>query len=274
VFVMDAFATAHRSEASTVGVAKYAKIAAAGPLLIEELEALAKVISAPKRPLVAIVGGAKISSKLLVLKSLLDKVDTLILGGGIANTFCKAKGLSIGKSLVEENLVEPAKELLSYAKEKGVDIILPSDAIVATEISEEAKTRTVILSSDHTDNKYIHQIHNQANDIQAHEMILDVGEKSLTQYQQVIEKAGTILWNGPIGVFEFEAFSLGTKILSKMIAKSKAFSVAGGGETLAAIDKFGVEKEISYISTGGGAFLEYIEGKKLPAVAILEERSI
>lgn len=267
VFVMDAFATAHRSETSTVGVAEYAKVAAAGPLLIEELDALSKVMQAPKRPLLAIVGGSKVSSKLLVLKSLLNVVDALILGGGIANTFCKAKGIEVGKSLVEEDLVETAKSLLGDAAKKEVKIFLPVDAVVAKEMSENADSRVVSISSFTSSSKG-----EGGAKIEHSEMILDVGPDSLAKYREVIQSAGTILWNGPIGVFEMSPFSRGTAELCKMMANSKAFSVAGGGETLAALEQFGVEQDISYISTGGGAFLEVVEGKTLPAVAILEKR--
>lgn len=255
VFIMDAFGTAHRAQASTVGIAKFAPIAAGGLLLLAELKALKGIFENPKRPWVAIVGGAKISSKLFVLKSLIDKVDTLILGGGIANTFCAAQGTAMGQSLFESEKIAMAKEYLSLAKEKGVDILLPEDVIVATEISATAKTKEVLIS-----------------EVKANEKILDVGSKTIQRYSEILLKAGTILWNGPVGVFELEPFSRGTEQLSQAIAASKAYSVAGGGETVAAIEKYGVGHDISYISTGGGAFLEYLEGKILPAVAILEER--
>lgn len=256
IFIMDAFATAHRVQASTVGVAKFAPIAAAGPLLSKEIEALSKVLGSPQKPLVAIVGGAKVSSKLLVLKSLIQKVDTLIVGGGIANTFLVAEGYSMGDSLFEPDLVATARELLKLAKDRGVTIVVPIDGIVAKEISENAEKRITDFS-----------------DIQPTEKILDVGPKTSERYDALLKNAGTILWNGPVGVFELEAFGEGTKQLAKAIANAKAFSIAGGGETVAAIEKYRVSKKISYISTGGGAFLEMLEGKTLPAVAILEERA-
>lgn len=253
VFIMDAFGSAHRAQASTVGIADYAKIAAAGPLLLAELEALNKALKNPKRPLVAIVAGSKVSSKLLVLESLLNIVDILILGGGIANTFIAAQNCSVGSSLYEPNLIPKAKELMAIAEKKGVVLRIPQDVVVATEISEAAETR-------------ITSIH----EIKAQEKILDVGPESLTIYNSDIQQAGTILWNGPIGVFEVSPFSKGTETLAKSIGRSSAFSIAGGGETLAAIDKYNVKDQISYISTGGGAFLEMIEGKTLPAVAVLD----
>lgn len=256
IFVMDAFATAHRSEASTVGVAQYAPIAAAGPLLITELTALQKALQDPKRPLVAIIGGSKVSDKSLLLETLLDKVDVLIVGGGIANTFIAAQGFSVGSSLVEKAYISKAEELLIHAKKQNIQLIVPVDAIVAKEISDIAETRV----SDLTD---------IAND----EKILDVGPKTSQLISNIIHDAGTIVWNGPLGVFEMSPFESGTKRLAEAIANAPAFSLAGGGETIAAIDKYDVSQKISYISTGGGAFLEYLEGKTLPAVAILEVRA-
>ncbi|HEV2523675.1 MAG TPA: phosphoglycerate kinase [Gammaproteobacteria bacterium] len=253
IFVMDAFATAHRAEASTVGIAQYAPIAAAGPLLIAELTALQKALRDPKHPLVAVVGGAKVSDKCVLLGSLLDKVDTLIVGGGLANTFIAAQGYSIGGSLLEPTFIAEAIALLARAKNKGVQLIVPIDAIVAKTISETAKTRISNLTDIATDEK-----------------ILDVGPKTSQLIEAVIQQAETIVWNGPLGVFELPPFENGTKWLANAIASASAFSLAGGGETLAAIEKYGVSEKISYISTGGGAFLEYLEGKRLPAVAMLE----
>ncbi len=256
VFVMDAFATAHRSQASTVGVAEYAKIAVAGPLLLRELQALAQVMDAPKRPLVAIVGGAKVSDKLQILKHLLAKVDTLIVGGGIANTFLKALGHSVGESLYEPNLVGTAQEILQLAKDQSVAVTAPLDVVVAPDRTRSAESKTVDVAH-----------------VADHDKIFDVGPKTSDLYQAILQKAETILWNGPLGVFEIPAFGQGTEKLAHTIAESKAFSVAGGGETLAAIEKYGVSQKLSYISTGGGAFLEALEGKVLPAVAVLENRS-
>jgi phosphoglycerate kinase len=250
VFVMDAFATAHRAEASTYGVAKFAPIAVAGPLLVKELEALSQALLNPKRPLIAIVGGSKVSSKLLVLEKLIERVDGLIVGGGIANTFLAAKNINIGKSLVEADLIPAALKLLETGK-----IFLPEDLVVAKEFSKNAEFRIASV-----------------NDVLAGEMILDVGPNTSSHYAEQLNKAETIIWNGPVGVFEFPHFSKGTEALAKAIADSSAFSLAGGGDTLSAIDLFHVENKISYISTGGGAFLEFVEGKTLPAVAILEER--
>lgn len=250
VFVMDAFATAHRAEASTYGVAKFAPLAVAGPLLVKELDALAQALHNPKRPLVAIVGGSKVSSKLVVLEKLLEKVDTLIVGGGIANTFLAAENINIGQSLAEQDLIPAAKKLFASGK-----IILPDDVVVAKAFSKDATPRVTSLDA-----------------IEPDDMILDVGPKTSSHYAAQLKSAGTILWNGPVGVFEFPAFSKGTEALAKAIAESDAFSLAGGGDTLSAIDQFHVANQISYISTGGGAFLEFVEGKTLPAVAILEER--
>jgi len=248
VYVMDAFGTAHRARASTHGVARFAPVACAGPLLAAELEALEKALAKPARPLVAIVGGSKVSTKLEVLNSLSDKCDQLIVGGGIANTFLAAAGKPVGKSLYEADLLDAAKALLNK-----VDIPLPSDVIVAKEFSENAEA--TIKSAD---------------DVAEDEMILDIGPQSAATLAALLKDAGTILWNGPVGVFEIQQFSSGTQVLSKAIAESEGFSIAGGGDTLAAIDKYGIADQVSYISTGGGTFLEYVEGKLLPAVAALE----
>lgn len=256
IFVMDAFATAHRAQASTVGVAELAAIACAGPLLDAELVALEKALDNPKRPLVAIVGGAKVSTKIHLLTALLGKVDQLIVGGGIANTFLKAKGFLIGKSLYESSWIEQAKALLKEAEKKGVAIPLPQDVIVAHELQPDAK---VIVKP--------------VNAVGAEDCIFDVGPQTAGSYPALMANAGTILWNGPVGVFEMEAFSHGTRALGEAIAASSAYSLAGGGDTLAALDKFGISGQISYISTGGGAFLEFLEGQKLPAVAMLEKRA-
>ncbi len=255
VFIMDAFAVAHRSHASTVGVAKFSPLAVAGPLLTSELEALSKVLKTPKRPLVTIVAGSKVSTKLSVLKSLIHLVDVLIVGGGIANTFIAAMGYNIGRSLFEPELVNTCQEILKKAKENNIQIIIPSDVVVATEENETAR----IVN---------------CNQIGLDEKIFDVGPITVQTIEKVLSTAKTILWNGPVGVFEIDAFENGTKALAKAIANSNAFSIVGGGETLAAIDKYGVSDKISYISTGGGAFLEYLEGKTLPAVKVLEERMI
>ncbi|CUA87913.1 phosphoglycerate kinase [Pseudidiomarina woesei] len=257
VFVMDAFGTAHRAQASTHGVAKYADVACAGPLLAAELDALGKALANPARPLVAIVGGSKVSTKLTVLESLSGVVDQLIVGGGIANTFIAAAGHNIGKSLYEEDLMDEAKRLVAAAQAKGGDIPLPSDVVTGKEFSESAVAET----------KAVNTI---AND----DMVFDIGPDTAAAFAKILEQAGTIVWNGPVGVFEFDQFGEGTKALANAIANSKAFSIAGGGDTLAAIDKYGIADKISYISTGGGAFLEFLEGKKLPAVAILEERAL
>jgi phosphoglycerate kinase len=256
VFVMDAFATAHRAEASTYGIAEFSPIACAGPLLVKELDALSTALANPKQPLVAIVGGSKVSTKLVIIQKLLEKVDHLIVGGGIANTFLAAKGLGIGRSLYEPDLVEEANKLIQLAKQKNIILHLPSDAVTAKECSAEAKP----------DYRDIHEIFPD-------EMILDIGPHTASHYAEVLKNAGTIIWNGPVGVFEIPAFAEGTKALALAIANSKAFSLAGGGDTLSAIDQFHVADKISYISTGGGAFLEFIEGKPLPAVKILQKRS-
>ncbi|QTH63821.1 phosphoglycerate kinase [Psychrosphaera ytuae] len=251
VFVMDAFGTAHRAQGSTHGVAKYAPVAAAGPLLAAELEALGKALDNPARPLVAIVGGSKVSTKLTVLQSLSSVCDQLIVGGGISNTFVAARGYNVGKSLYEADLIPEAKRLM-----EELDIPQVTDVRVATEFSETAEATVKPVS-----------------EVQDHEQILDLGPDSAQALADVLKNAKTILWNGPCGVFEFDNFSKGTEVVAKAIAESDAFSVAGGGDTLAAIDKYGLADQISYISTGGGAFLEFVEGKVLPAVAILEERA-
>ena len=256
VFVMDAFGTAHRAEASTHGVVRFARTACAGPLLVGELEALERALERPARPLAAIVAGSKVSTKLTVLESLLAKVDNLIVGGGIANTFLAATGVSVGKSLYEADLIEVARRLMGQARARGTEIPLPTDVVVAKEFAATA----------HADVRSIH-------DVGADEMILDIGPDTADRFSEMLQGAGTILWNGPVGVFEFEQFGEGTKAIARAIARSKAFSLAGGGDTLAAIEKYGVEDGISYISTGGGAFLEFVEGKALPAVAALQERA-
>ena len=256
VFVMDAFATSHRAEASTYGIAQFAKVACAGPLLVTELDALTKAFSAPEHPLVAIVGGSKVSTKLEVLSTLIEKVDGLILGGGIANTFLAAKNYSVGSSLYESDRIETAKQLLALAEEKKVTIGLLLDVVVATECSANAIGKIKSL-----------------DEVQDNEMILDVGPKTLSQIDTMIKQAKTIIWNGPLGVFELAPFSQGTKSLAFSIAQSSAYSLAGGGDTLAAIEKYQVQKNISYLSTGGGAFLEFLENKKLPAISILEQRA-
>ena len=256
VFVMDAFGTAHRAQASTHGVAKYAPIACAGPLLTAELEALSKALANPQRPLVAIVGGSKVSTKLTILKALSAKVDQLIVGGGIANTFLAAEGLPIGQSLAEADLEQDAKQLRSEIQAKGGDIPLPTDVRVAQEFAPDAQATV-----------------KAAQDVAGDDMIMDVGPDSAEQLAALLQQAGTIIWNGPVGVFEFAEFGGGTKKLAHAIANSQAFSIAGGGDTLAAIDQYGVADGISYISTGGGAFLEFVEGKTLPAVAMLTARA-
>lgn len=256
VFVMDAFATAHRAEASTTGITQFAPIACAGPLLLKELDALGKALSHPKKPLLAIVGGSKVSSKLQVLASLLNKVDQLIVGGGIANTFIAAAGFNVGKSLYEPDLIPKAQELMNLAKNKGAMIPIPTDVVVAKTFEKNAQA-----------------YHRKITDIEPDDLILDIGHDTATTFAQYIQKANTILWNGPVGVFEWDAFAEGTKTISLAIANSTAFSIAGGGDTLAAIEKYQIDDKLSYISTGGGAFLEFLEGKKLPAIAALEARS-
>jgi phosphoglycerate kinase len=256
VYVMDAFGTAHRAQASTHGVAKYAPQACAGPLLAGELEALAKALNNPARPMVAIVGGSKVSTKLTVLESLSKIVDQLIVGGGIANTFIAAEGYNVGKSLYEADLIETSKKLIADAKANGGNIPIPTDVVCGKEFSETAPAQTK-------------SVVDVAND----DMIFDIGPDSAAALVDILKNAGTIVWNGPVGVFEFDQFGAGTQALSLAIAESDAFSIAGGGDTLAAVDKYGIKDKVSYISTGGGAFLEFLEGKKLPAVAILEERA-
>lgn len=256
VYVMDAFGTAHRAQASTHGVAKYAPTACAGPLLAGELEALGKALDNPARPMVAIVGGSKVSTKLTVLESLSKVVDQLIVGGGIANTFIAAAGHNVGKSLYEEDLIPEARRLMEAAKAKGGDIPVPTDVVVGKEFSETAEAT-------------IKKVEDVADD----DMIFDIGPETAAAYADRLKASGTIVWNGPVGVFEFDQFGNGTKVLAMAIAESSAFSIAGGGDTLAAVDKYDIAERVSYISTGGGAFLEFLEGKKLPAVAILEERA-
>lgn len=256
VYIMDAFGTAHRAEASTHGVAKFAAVACAGPLLVSELSALETALEKPARPLIAIVAGSKVSTKLTVLESLLAKVDGLIVGGGITNTFLAALGFRVGKSLHEPNMLDICKRLLEQAHKRGIEIPMPTDVVVAKEFSAKAEAD-------------VKPVGNVADD----EMILDIGPDSAEQFGKILASAGTILWNGPVGVFEFEQFGEGTRAIANAIARSKAFSLAGGGDTLAAIEKYKIEDSISYISTGGGAFLEFVEGKKLPAVQILEQRA-
>jgi phosphoglycerate kinase len=251
VYVMDAFGSAHRAEASTHAIAKYAPIACAGPLMVAELDALSQALQSPAHPLVAVVGGSKVSTKLTILESLSQKVDQLILGGGIANTFLKAAGFEVGQSLVEADLVDVAKSLM-----QKTDIPLPTDVVCAKSFSKDAEATV----------KHI-------TDVLADDMILDIGPETIACFQQLLHKAKTIVWNGPVGVFEFPAFEKGTKMLAHAIAQSQAFSLAGGGDTLAAIDQFQCADKISYISTGGGAFLEFLEGKILPAVEILQMRA-
>ncbi len=255
VFVMDAFGTAHRAQASTFGVARFAPVACAGPLLVAELDALKKALDKPARPMVAIVGGSKVSSKLTVLASLADRVDQLIVGGGIANNFIAAAGHDVGKSLYETDMVDMARELAANKKDRA-DIPVPVDVVTAKELSAEVAAEIKSVS-----------------DVAPDDLILDIGPETSAQFAAILAGAGTIIWNGPVGVFEFDQFGGGTKAIAEAIAESPAFSVAGGGDTLAAIDKYGVAENISYISTGGGAFLEFVEGKKLPAVAILEKRA-
>jgi len=256
VYVMDAFGTAHRAEASTHGVARFAPVACAGPLLVNELVALETALDKPERPLVAIVAGSKVSTKLTVLETLLDKVDQLVVGGGIANTFLAAAGFPVGKSLYEADMVDVAKRLLEQSRERGVDIPIPTDVVVAKEFSARAEADVKAVA-----------------DVAADDMILDIGPDTAERLSGIVERAGTVVWNGPVGVFEFDQFGEGTKTLAQAIARSAAFSLAGGGDTLAAIEKYGVEEGMSYISTGGGAFLEFVEGKTLPAVAMLEARA-
>ena len=256
VFVMDAFGTAHRAQASTHGVAKFAKVAAAGPLLAAELDALGRALRNPARPLLAIVAGSKVSTKLTLLENLTSKVDQLIVGGGIANTFIAAMGYQVGTSLYEPDLLDAAKRVIAQAKARGADVPIPSDVVVAPAFAADAPAAI----------KRVDQVGER-------EMILDIGPETAARYAEMVKAAGTVVWNGPVGVFEFDAFGHGTETLARAIAESNAFSIAGGGDTLAAVDKYGVESGISYISTGGGAFLEFLEGKTLPAVAMLESRA-
>ena len=256
VFVMDAFGTAHRAQASTHGVIRFAKQAAGGPLLMAELDALAKALQHPARPLLAIVAGSKVSTKLELLSSLVGKVDQLIVGGGIANTFIAAMGHGVGKSLVEMDLIDTAKQIMADAKSRGADIPLPIDVVVAPAFAADAPATI-----------------KRIDEVGADDMILDIGPQTAQAYAALIAKAGTVVWNGPVGVFEFDAFGKGTEVVARAIAAAPAFSIAGGGDTLAAVDKYGIEADISYISTGGGAFLEFLEGKELPAVAALQARA-
>lgn len=257
VFVMDAFGTAHRAQATTHGVARFASVACAGPLLAAELDALAAALKNPKRPLVAIVGGSKVSTKLTVLESLSTVVDQLVVGGGIANTFIAANGFSVGKSLCENDLIPEAQRLMAAATANGGHIPVPTDVVTGKAFSEDAVAEL-----------------KQVADISSDDMVFDIGPDSTAALVNILKNAGTIVWNGPVGVFEFEQFSAGTKAIAQAIAQSNAFSIAGGGDTLAAIDKYGVAEQISYISTGGGAFLEFLEGKTLPAVEILQQRAL
>ncbi|MGB5605047.1 MAG: phosphoglycerate kinase [Gammaproteobacteria bacterium] len=256
IFVMDAFGTAHRAQASTHGVAKYAPVACAGPLLAGELEALGRALDKPARPMVAIVGGSKVSTKLTVLDALSGVVDQLIPGGGIANTFIAASGYNVGKSLFEADLIPEAKRLMEVARAKGGEIPVPTDVVVGKEFSESAAA-----------------VVKRVEDVADDDMIFDIGPETAARFAAMMKSAGTIVWNGPVGVFEFDQFGEGTRVLGMAIAESDAFSIAGGGDTLAAVDKYGIADRVSYISTGGGAFLEFLEGKQLPAVAILEERA-
>ncbi len=256
IYVNDAFGTAHRAEATTHGIAKYAKTACAGPLMAAEIEALTRALEAPARPLVAIVGGAKVSTKLTILAALAEKVDQLIVGGGIANTFLFAAGGNIGKSLAEPELVGEARKVIEIIRAKGGTVPVPIDVVCAKELSAQARAET-----------------KAAENVAEDDLILDIGPRTARLLASVLGKAGTIVWNGPVGVFEFDQFGEGTKTIARAIADSKAFSIAGGGDTLAAVAKYGIADRISYISTGGGAFLEFLEGKKLPAIDILEQRA-
>ena len=256
VYVNDAFGTAHRAEASTHGAAQYAKVACAGPLLAAEIEALGRAIAQPKRPLVAIVAGSKVSTKLTILKSLSARVDQLIVGGGIANTFMLAAGLPIGKSLCEADLAPEAKEILVLMGARGAAVPIPTDVVCGKSFAADTPAQTKL-----------------AREVEDDDMILDIGPETSARYAKLLQEAGTIVWNGPVGVFEFDAFGNGTRTVAEAIASSKAFSIAGGGDTLAAIAKYGVTDKIGYISTGGGAFLEFLEGRTLPAVEILERRA-
>jgi phosphoglycerate kinase len=256
IYVNDAFGTAHRAEATTHGMAKFAPVACAGPLLAAEIEALSRALEHPARPLVAIVGGAKVSTKLTVLKNLAPRVDQLLVGGGIANTFLLAAGSPIGRSLAEREMVDEAREVMQTCAQRGGAVPLPVDVVCAKELAAGARAETKPVA-------------NVAED----DLILDIGQQSARALEAIIAKAGTVVWNGPVGVYEHEQFAQGTRVLAEAIARSKAFSIAGGGETLAAIAKFGVTDKVSYISTGGGAFLEFLEGRKLPAIEVLEQRA-
>lgn len=256
VFVMDAFATSHRAEASTCGIIEYAPIACAGPLLLQELDALQNIMHKPKHPVVAIVGGSKVSTKLGLLESLSQKVDTLIIGGGIANTFIAAQGYTVGRSLYEPDLIDVAEQLSVNAEQRGAEIPIPTDVIVADKLSDDAESSARLVS--------------QVDD---NEKIYDLGPDTIKKYAAIIKKAKTILWNGPVGAFEIEQFGEGTEAIAQAIAESKGFSVAGGGDTLAAIEKYHIADKIDYISTGGGAFLSYLEGKPLPAIVALEKHA-
>jgi phosphoglycerate kinase len=256
IYVMDAFGTAHRAQASTHGAIRAAKIACGGPLLMAELDALAKALENPQRPLLAIVAGSKVSTKLELLQTLTGKVDQLIVGGGIANTFIAASGYGVGKSLVENDLLDTARRIIEQAKARGADVPIPTDVVVATAFAADATATIKAVDA-----------------VGAEDMILDIGPRTAASYAALIAQAGCVVWNGPVGVFEFDAFGKGTETLAKAIAASPAFSIAGGGDTLAAVEKYGVQADISYISTGGGAFLEFLEGKELPAVAALRARA-
>lgn len=256
VYVNDAFGTAHRAEATTHGIAKFAPVACAGPLMAAELDALGKALEKPARPLLAIVAGSKVSTKLTILKSLAEKVDQLIVGGGIANTFMLATGMRIGKSLAEPDLVGEAQAIIDIMKSRGAQVPLPVDVVVADELSALARANRI-----------------DAADVKPGDLILDVGARTAKTFAGLIAKAGTIVWNGPVGVFEYDQFAGGTRAIAEAIAASKGFSIAGGGDTLAAVAKYGISDKVSYISTGGGAFLEFLEGRKLPAVEVLEQRA-
>ncbi|GAB2501086.1 phosphoglycerate kinase [Lysobacter humi (ex Lee et al. 2017)] len=256
VFAMDAFGTAHRAQASTHGVIRHAKVACGGPLLMAELDALAKALHAPARPLLAIVAGSKVSTKLELLSNLVGRVDQLIVGGGIANTFIAALGHDVGKSLVERDLIDTAKKIMDDARARGAEIPMPVDVVVAPEFKADAPATAKAIDAVGPD-----------------DMILDIGPQTAARYAEIVQRAGTVVWNGPVGVFEFDAFGQGTEALARAIASSPAFSIAGGGDTLAAVDKYGIADDVGYISTGGGAFLEFLEGKTLPAVAALEARA-
>ncbi len=256
IFVHDAFGTAHRAEATTYGIAQFAPVACAGPLLAAEMDAISKALSAPKRPLVAIVAGSKVSTKLTILKSLAAKVDQLIVGGGIANTFMLAEGLPIGKSLAEADLLDQAKAVIAAMKARGAEVPIPTDVVVAKTFAADAPATI-----------------KRASEVAADDLILDIGPETTARLAAQLKSAGTIVWNGPVGVFEFDAFAQGTEGIARAIADSSAFSIAGGGDTLAAIAKYGIEKQVGYISTGGGAFLEVLEGKTLPAFEILHKRA-